>query len=219
MIARLLSRLPGPLSSLAIRFQLQRIDTVDMLAEFVGSRSAYIAQTALYGYLKTRMGTQFTRYFEDGVFSTAIREAVERQLLSCLADLAVFCVATADRGARMQPEQSAALALHCFLEGHRRALPEGGNEAIPDAVLDAFKQRLANTDWANQAEGRNAFGRSEADLIRNAPVIDSYKKEDEEIVTNSIRFRWRDVREQLRKRIDPEAVCLEWQARYEHAPT
>jgi len=32
MIARLLSRLPGPLSSLAVRFQMQRIDSTEALA-------------------------------------------------------------------------------------------------------------------------------------------------------------------------------------------
>ncbi len=182
-----------------------------MLAEFVGTRSAYIAQTALYGYLKTRMGTQFTRYFEDGMFSAAIRDAVEKQLLSCLADLAVFSAATASQGARMGPDRTSALALHCFREGHCHALPDGGEGTMPNAVLERFEMRIRRTDWAREAEGRNAFVRSEADLIQNAPVIDQFKREDGEIVTNSIRFKWRDVREQLRTRIDRDAICREWQ--------
>ena len=212
MIARLLSRLPGPLSTLAIRFQTQRIDSVDRLAEFTGTRSAYVAQTALYGYLKTRMGTQFTRYFEDGVFSEAIRGAVEKQFRECLCDLAVFAAATADQGRRMTPDQSAALAEHCLVEGHKQGLPEGGGQAVPADVLEAFRNRLAHTDWSETWEGRLAFARSEAALIQNAPVIDQYKKEDEEIVTNSIRFRWRDIREQLRTRIDRDTVCEDWRA-------
>ena len=213
MIARLLARLPGPLGTLAVRFQVRRVESVASLADFVGTRSAYIAQTALYGYLKTRMGTQFTRYFEDGEFSAAIRGAVEKQFRSCLADLAVFSVATADQGRRLSREQSATLAVHCLREGHRGALPEGKGQDVPDELMESFLQRLNVTDWAREAEGRNAFARSEADLIRNAPVIDQYKKEDEEIVTNSIRFRWRDIREQLRTRIDRDAICTEWRDR------
>ena len=44
-------------------------------------------------------------------------------------------------------------------------------------------------------------------------MIDQYKKEDEEIVTNSIRFRWRDIREQLRTRIDRDTICEGWRQR------
>ncbi len=213
MIARLLSLLSGPLRILAIRFQTQRIDSVESLAEFVGTRSAYVAQTALYGYLKTRMGTQFTRYFEDGVFSEAIRAAVEKQFRSCLCDLAVFAAATADQGTRLTPDQSAELAEHCLVEGHKMGLPEGGGQAVPADVLKQFKIRLKHTDWAKEWEGRLAFARSEAALIQNAPVIEQYKKEDEEIVTNSIRFRWRDIREQLRTRIDRDTICEGWRQR------
>ena len=212
MIARLLSRLPGPLSSLAVRFQMQRIDSTEALAEFVGTRSAYVTQTALYGYLKTRMGTQFTRYFEDGVFSEAIRGAAEKQFQSGLCDLAVFAAATANTGRNLSDDQVSALAMHCFIEGHQRALPEGGSTVIPEDVLGGFQTRLAHADWIWEAEGRHAFARSEADLIRNAPVIDQYKKEDEEIVTNSIRFRWRDIREQLRTRIERDALCEDWRS-------
>lgn len=213
MIANLLSHLPGPLSTLAVRFQIQRIDSVDILAEFVGTRSAYVAQTALYGYLKTRMGTQFTRYFEDGVFSESIRGAVEKQFRACLCDLAVFSVGTVDQSSRLTPDQSAALAEHCLVEGHKRGLPEGGGQAVPADVLDQFKNRLTHTDWSKEWEGRLAFARSEAALIQNAPVIEQYKKEDEEIVTNSIRFRWRDIREQLRTRVDRDAICEDWKGR------
>ena len=43
--------------------------------------------------------------------------------------------------------------------------------------------------------------------MRFAPVIDEYKALDREIVTNSIRFRWRDARDQLRRRLDAPALA------------
>jgi hypothetical protein len=42
-------------------------------------------------------------------------------------------------------------------------------------------------------------------LLRYAPIVDEFKELDREIVRNSIRFRWRDVRAQLRRRLRPEA--------------
>ena len=51
------------------------LDTVAALERFVGERAAFVAQTSLYGYLKTRMGMKFPRYFEDPGFAALIRTA------------------------------------------------------------------------------------------------------------------------------------------------
>ena len=69
------------------RLRARPIASVDDLSVFVGQRSSLVAQTTLYGYLKTRMGTKFVRYFEDEVFSAGIKEAAVRQFLSCASDL------------------------------------------------------------------------------------------------------------------------------------
>ena len=58
--------------------------------------------------------------------------------------------------------------------------------------------------------GEAAFAGSIDDLIRNAPVVDEFKALDAPIVRNSIRFRWRDVREELRRRLDAAAVAADW---------
>jgi hypothetical protein len=64
---------------------------------------------------------------------------------------------------------------------------------------------------ANAArQGAGAFAGSERDLVRHAPVIEDFKRLDGEIVGSSIRFRWRDVREQFGKRVDGAAVCRAW---------
>ena len=67
--------------------------------------------------------------------------------------------------------------------------------------------------WPNAAMGEASFTESPSVLIDTAPIADHLKKEDVDIVTNSIRFRWRDVREQLRTRIDADAVSRDWMAR------
>ena len=200
-------RLQALLGRFGLRFDRSPLDTPDALAEFVQTRASYVAQTALYGYLKARMGTSYRRYFEDDLFSQSIRLAAARLFVSCIADLAVFAAALAERDGALPPGGAAALARRCF----RRALERGlaGVEAdAPDAeeAVARFDRRIAAMDWAWAAEGRRAFAGSEADLIRFAPVIDEYKALDREIVTNSIRFRWRDVRDQLRRRLDAPAL-------------
>ena len=188
------------------RFERHKLDTPDALAGFLRSRSSYVAQTALYGYLKTRMGTSYRNYFEDDTFSASIRVAVVKLFLSCLADLTVFAAALSERGGSLPPGGAAALASRCFRQAAERGLADAGAGPVPAETLEAFRLRVEAIDWAAAAEGRRAFAGSEADLIRFAPVIDEYKALDREIVTNSIRFRWRDVRDQLRRRLDAPAM-------------
>ena len=52
--------------------------------------------------------------------------------------------------------------------------------------------------------------RSPRALLRWAPIEDKLKKFDGEIVENSVKFSWRDIREQFQKRIDGAAVCADW---------
>jgi len=65
----------------------------------------------------------------------------------------------------------------------------------------------------NAAAGEAAFAGSVADLIRFAPVVDEFKMLDGKFVANSIRFRWRDVREQFRRRADAAAIVADWRLR------
>ena len=58
-----------------IRFDKSRIDTIAEFIKFIHTRSAYVAQTSLYGYLKTRMGTRFRIIFEDDAFQEPLNTA------------------------------------------------------------------------------------------------------------------------------------------------
>lgn len=210
MLAALADRLPKSLKALAIRFDRGQIDTVEALTEFARTRSSYVAQTSMYGYLRTRMGTSYREYFQDEVFSASLRVAAVNLFVSCMGDLTVYAVAIAGRESRLGPPHAAALARHCFKHGMQRALADVPPEAVPADALEAFARRSVEVHWANAAEGAAAFAGSEKDIVRFAPVIEEFKALDQEIVSNSIRFRWRDVREQLRKRIDAERVCDDW---------
>ena len=197
----------------AERFDKSRIASPAQLSRFVRTRAAYVAQESLYGYLKTRMGTQFPQYFQDAGFSRLIRDACLRLFVSCLADLTVFSVALAAKGARTDREACCAVARECFrsaldagLEQARAGESPADAEGLARDAIGRFEARLAYVSWEEAAEGENAFAASAEDLLRYAPVIDEFKELDRGIVVNSIRFRWRDVREQFRRRVDGRGV-------------
>ena len=49
-------------------------------------------------------------------------------------------------------------------------------------------------------------------LIEWAPIADELKILDEAIVRNSMRFKWKKVRDQFEKLIDADAVLADWRA-------
>lgn len=210
-ISRLFRRIPPDiLRALTLRFDRSPFDSVDKLVEFVHTRSAYVAQTSLYGYLKTRMGTQYRVMFEDEVFSQSINFAKWRVYASCLSDLAVFSAATVMKHSDMTSSETEQLARHCFARAVEATFDDAKDPELVSKITDAFFERAGATDWTASAEGENAFRQSPVDLLKWAPVVDEFKELDEEIVVNSTRFRWRDVRDQLRKRVDAPAICAEW---------
>jgi len=198
---------------LTIRFDRRQLESSESLSVFIHTRAAYIAQTSLFGYLKARMGTQFRVLFEDDVFSESIQIASVQVFLSCLSDLTVYCVASVARSSDLSNPDAEALARHCFETACREALKDVKTDRKPEDPYSAFTQRISGLDWHAVPDGEAAFARSEGDLIRFAPVIDDYKELDEEIVSNSIRFRWHDVRTQARKRVNGAAIAADWGTR------
>jgi hypothetical protein len=211
--SRIAALIPGNWRrSLGIRFDKSAIQNTDNLVEFIHTRSAYVAQTSLYGYLKTRMGTRFRQVFEDDKFLPSINQAKWRTYGACLSDLTVFAAAMTGSGNRLEQNQISNLAGKCFEAAVERTFDDSDAGEVRAEVLESFAARIKRTSWADAAIGENAFTSSPGVLLESAPIADELKEQDVEIVTNSIRFRWRDVREQLRKRIDRDAICAEWQA-------
>jgi hypothetical protein len=193
-----------------VRIDRGPIGTLERLIEFNHMRAAYVAQTSLYGYLKTRMGTRYVQLFQDATYVVSINKAKWAVFASCLADLTVFSCALVNRDGNLDPAATADLAIHCFRRAVEQSFEPDALETVGMPAVAAFEGRARLTDWREAAEGENAFGRSPAALIALAPVIDEFKALDSEIVMNSMRFRWRDVRQQLRKRLDAAGLAEAW---------
>jgi len=182
------------------------IDRADALESFVATRAAFVAQKCLYGYLQTRIGTRYPRVFDDEIFVQSINIAKFHVFAACLSDFGIYAAAHALDGRPVDDERRQALALRCFQRGladNNSDVPEGFSEQ--DAEQN-FINRLHRTVWTGRALHRDNFDASPATLLRWAPIAPELKAEDEEIVENSIRFAWRDIREQFQKRLDADAL-------------
>ena len=206
------SALPRPLKVLAIRFDKSPITTVDDLGVFVRTRSSYVAQTSLYGYLKTRMGTSYRSLFEDDRFSYEVRLAAARLFGSCLGDFSIYVAAICHSGGSLNAMQAKGLTIRLARTGMKDGLQTFPNPRIEADAMKRLDQRLCVIDWQRATDADLTFAGSEGDLVRFAPVSDEFKDYDREIVMNSIRFRWRDAREQLHRRVDTAAVSQSWKA-------
>jgi hypothetical protein len=182
------------------------------LVQFVDTRSKFVAQTTLYGYLKTRAGTRYVSLFEDDTFVASINISKWEIYFACLSDLTVHAVAAAAAGGEASRDDLAVLARWCFEQATRETKPE---EMRPDATTlarDAFDQRLAGVVWRGAESGETAFDRSPQALVEWAPVAPELKEYDAEIVANSLRFKWQNVRLELAKSLDGPAVMAAWRA-------
>lgn len=173
---------------------------------FLHTRSNYVAQYSLYGYLRTRTGVRFPELFNDDPFVVSINIAKWHVWLACFSDLAVFA-----GGLMLQRTQAPANEVAALVSGIADSIlaevgipEEAGAEFAAHA--DRVRARLALCDWKSITDDDAAFTESPAALVRWAPVTEELKVLDEEIVKNSIRFRWQEIRRTLRADLDAVRV-------------
>lgn len=195
------------------RRETHPIDTEAELRRFVSTRASFVAQKTLYGYLRTRIGTRYPEVFSEPDFARSIDIAKLHVYAACLSDLSVHAVARALSDPRIPDESRRALATDCLrtgLDDNAGSFVEGFS---PEDAQRAHQARLAVVDWTRAGSGRESFGTSPAALVRWAPIAPELKRHDEEIVENSVRFAWQEVRADLDRRLDAEAIIGELHGR------
>jgi hypothetical protein len=191
------------------------LSTAAGLAYFVDTRSKYVAQTTLFGYVKTRAGTKYVSLFEDEAFGESLRIANWQIYLACLSDLAVYAAARAGTraGTPATGSEMEALAHHMA----ESALDhEDARNRHPDDIATFKRQfivRLSDTNWDDAAFREASFKGSPKALVEWAPIADELKERDVTIVKNSMRFKWKRVRDDLDEILDADAVMADWRTR------
>jgi hypothetical protein len=80
---------------------------------------------------------------------------------------------------------------------------EGGRDGERAQNLRA---RIAQADWVAVPDDATPFNESPRTLVECAPIVEELKQLDEEIVRNSVRFRWQEVRRELRRALDAKTL-------------
>jgi len=188
------------------RNRAQPVSDRAALRQFLETRASYVAQMSLYGYLRTRTGVRFPELFADEPFVESINQAKWHIWLACLSDLSVYAGLLILQRTKGSTDDVRHL-MQSVVEDVLASLGTPG-DAGPEftAHADRVRTRLALCDWSGLSDDESAFTESPEALVRYAPVIDELKSLDAPIVRNSVRFRWQEVRRDLRRLLDAEAV-------------
>jgi len=176
------------------------------LRHFLETRASYVAQTSLYGYLRTRAGMIYPQLFDDDEYVRSINIAKWHVWLACLSDLTVYTGGLLAQ----QPGVTTSQIGELLTDLLAKILNDTGTPADADEMFGAHaervRMRLADCDWTRITDDETPFSESPRALIRWAPIIENLKELDEEIVKNSVRFRWQEIRRDLRRDLDAAAI-------------
>jgi hypothetical protein len=184
----------------------ERITDRESLRQFLESRASHVAQISLYGYLRTRAGARYPELFANEDFLKSINSAKWYIWLACLSDLSIFAGGLIAH--RTGSERAVVGAL--MVEAVETILSSTGIPVEAGAEFQALanevRARVAACDWSQVRDDDMPFVESPAALFKWAPVFDDLKQLDEEIVRNSVRFRWQEVRRDLRRNLDADLI-------------
>lgn len=177
------------------------------LRAFLESRASFIAQTSLYGYLRTRAGLRYPALFDDDAFVVSINIAKWHMWLACLSDITVYAGGLLHRRGALDEQATRALMVSLLDEIlDATGVPDGADAEFPEHAA-RVRARIGGARWHRVEDGEACFRESPSALVRYAPIVEELKRLDEEIVRNSVRYHWQEIRRDLRQYLDAEAIA------------
>ena len=174
-----------------------KISNLDELEDFIQSKSAWVTQVTLYGYLKTRMGTRYVLHFENDEFMASVNLAKWNIYAVALQDLTFFTFSYLKNNLNYQEVDKAKEIFLKILDD------ETTNKMPLDIIEEAkknFNDRLQNINW-NTYCNDIPFNPSALSLYKWAPIADELKNLDRKIVLNSVILKWDIVKKEFNERV------------------
>ena len=175
----------------------KKIRNLDDLETFIQSKSAWVTQVTLYGYLKTRMGTRYVLHFENDQFMKSVNLAKWNIYAVALQDLTFFTFSFMKKNFNYYNTDKAD-------EIFEKILDEEISNKMPLDIIEEtkqnFKQRLKNINWDNYCNDL-PFNPSALSLYKWAPIADELKTLDRKIVLNSMILKWDIIKKEFKERI------------------
>ena len=174
-----------------------KIKDLDELESFIQSKSAWVSQVTLYGYLKTRMGTRYVLHFENDKFMGSVNLAKWNMYSVALQDLTFFTFSKLKADFNYQEMKNAEEIFFKILDD------ETSNKMPQDIIEEAkknFVERMRTINW-NTYHNDLPFNPSALSLYKWAPIADELKNLDRKIVLNSVILKWDVVKKEFAERI------------------
>jgi len=176
----------------------KKIGDLDDLESFIQSKSAWVTQVTLYGYLKTRMGTRYVLHFENDKFMGSVNLAKWNVYAVALQDLTFFTFSYLNANFNYQETDK---AKEVFL----KILDDETTNKMPIEIIEeskkSFDERLKNISWENYYN-ELPFNPSALSLFKWAPIADELKTLDRKIVLNSMILKWDIVKKEFKERVE-----------------
>ena len=175
----------------------KKISDLNQLEDFIQTKSAWVTQVTLYGYLKTRMGTRYVLHFENDKFMGSVNLAKWNMYAVALQDLVFF---TFSYLKFIFNYQDLSKAKEIFF----KILDDETTNGMPLDIIEKakkdFEERLQNINWENYFN-KLPFNQSALSLYEWAPIADELKKLDRKIVLNSVILKWDIVKKEFQERV------------------
>ena len=175
----------------------KKLTNLDELESFIQTKSAWVTQVTLYGYLKTRMGTRYVLHFENDKFMGSVNLAKWNIYSVALQDLTFFSFSYLKVNFNYQDTSK---AKEVFL----KILDDETTNMMPPMIIEEakknFDERLENLNWDNYYDNI-PFNPSALSLFKWAPIADELKELDRKIVLNSMILKWDVVKKEFKERL------------------
>ena len=175
----------------------KKLGSLDELENFIQSKSAWVTQVTLYGYLKTRMGTRYVLHFENDKFMGSVNLAKWNVYAVALQDLTFFSFSYLKN---VFNYQDLGKAEEIFL----KILDDETNNKMPLEIIEEakknFNNRLQNINWDTYYNDL-PFNQSALSLYKWAPIAEELKTLDRKIVLNSVILKWDVIKKEFIERI------------------
>ena len=175
----------------------KKISNLDELENFIQTKSAWVTQVTLYGYLKTRMGTRYVLHFENDEFMGSVNLAKWNIYSVALQDLTFFTFSKLKADFNYQEMKKAEEIFFKILDD------ETSNKMPQDIIEEAkknFVERMKGINW-DTYHNDLPFNPSALSLYKWAPIAEELKNLDRKIVLNSVILKWNVVKKEFDDRI------------------
>ena len=171
-----------------------KIANLDELEDFIQSKSAWVTQVTLYGYLKTRMGTRYVLHFDNDEFMSSVNLAKWNIYSVALQDLTFFTFSYLKVNFNYQDIDKANEIFNKILDNEiSNKMPLD----IIDKARKSFDERLDKINWDSYYQDL-PFNPSALSLYKWAPIAEELKTLDRKIVLNSMILKWDVVKQEFK---------------------